>query len=161
MVKTQITLSTQWQLRRILTMLLTVAVVISLLPATAYAYDSAVENCSSTTIINCASENASDADIEKTGVLSPTTGILVVAHGSPEDEWNQPVRDAVESIDCPYPIELGFLEYVEGEDIGTAVSNLEEQGVEHIITVPIFVASASDHIEEIKYILGISSIVTI
>lgn len=160
MVKTHITLSNQGQLRRILAMLLTVAVVISLLSATVYACNSTVENCTSTTIIDCASENASDADIEKTGVLSPTTGILVVAHGSPEDEWNQPVRDAVESIDCPYPIELGFLEYVEGEDIGTAVSNLEEQGVEHIITVPIFVASASDHIEEIKYILGISSSIT-
>lgn len=157
MEKIHINLSNQQQLRRIISMLLTVTIVFLLFPANAYAHDSTVENCTSTTTINCASENASYADREETGVLSPTTGILVVAHGSPEDEWNQPVRDAVEDIDCPYPVELGFLEYVEGEDIGTAVANLEKQGVEHIITVPIFVASASDHIEEIKYMLGLPS----
>ncbi|AKB33386.1 N-acetylmuramoyl-L-alanine amidase [Methanosarcina siciliae HI350] len=127
---------------------------------TGYAYNSPVENCTSTMTINCASENVPQVGKEETGVVPPTTGILVVAHGSPEDEWNQPVRDAVEGIDCPYPVELGFLEFVEGEDIGTAVASLEEQGVEHIITVPIFVASASGHIEEIKYILGIPSSIT-
>jgi len=140
-------------------MLLTVAMIILLLPATVYAYDSTVENCTSTMTINGASD-APQVGKEETGVSPPTTGILVVAHGSPEDKWNQPVRDAVEGIDCPYPVELGFLEFVAGEDIGTAVANLEEQGVEHIITVPIFVASASDHIEEIKYMLGISSSIT-
>ncbi|HIH95609.1 TPA: hypothetical protein HA338_16920, partial [Methanosarcina acetivorans] len=124
-----------------------------------HAHNSTIENCTSTMAVNCASD-APQVGKEETGVVPPTTGILVVAHGSPEDEWNQPVRDAVEGIDCPYPVELGFLEFVEGEDIGTAVASLEEQGVEHIITVPIFVASASGHIEEIKYILGISSSIT-
>ncbi|WP_440945046.1 sirohydrochlorin chelatase [Methanosarcina sp. T3] len=125
-----------------------------------HAHNSIIENCTSTMTINGASENVPQVGKEETGVSTPTTGILVVAHGSSEDEWNQPVRDAVEGIDCPYPVELGFLEFVEGEDIGTAVASLEEQGVEHIITVPIFVASASGHIEEIKYILGISSSIT-
>jgi len=89
-----------------------------------------------------------------------TDGILVVAHGSSEDAWNQPVRDAVEAIDSRYPVELGFLEYVAGEDIGTAVANLEKRGAKHIITVPIFVASASGHIEEIKYMLGLPTTIT-
>jgi len=94
------------------------------------------------------------------GGLSPKTGILVVAHGSAEDSWNKPVQDAIATIDCPFPLEIGFLEFVPGEEIATAVANLEEQGVEHIVAVPIFVASASSHIEEIKYMLGISSSIT-
>jgi len=146
-----------WQpLRKILSMLLIIAMVVLSLPATVYAYDSTVENCTTMTIRDV-SENAPQAEKEEKGVSTPKTGILVVAHGSPEDSWNQPARDAVECIDCPYPAELGFLEYVAGEDIGTAVANLEKRGVNHIVTVPMFVASASDHIEEIKYILGIPS----
>lgn len=87
-------------------------------------------------------------------------GILVVAHGSSEDTWNQPVRDAVEDVETPFPVEAGFLESVPGEDIPAAVAKLEQQGVNHIIAVPIFVASASGHIEEIKYMLGIDSSIT-
>ncbi|MDI9394409.1 MAG: CbiX/SirB N-terminal domain-containing protein [Euryarchaeota archaeon] len=125
-----------------------------------YSHNSIIENCTSTMTTYRASENVPQVGKEETETSTPTTGILVVAHGSDEDEWNQPVRDAVEGIDCPYPVELGFLEFVEGEDISTAIASLEDQGVEHIITVPIFVASASDHIEEIKYIVGIPSSIT-
>ncbi len=90
-------------------------------------------------------------------ITSPAVGVLVVAHGSSDDSWNQPVRDAIDDVDIPYPVELGFLESVPGEDIPAAVASLEDQGVEHIIAVPIFVASASGHIEEIKYMLGIDN----
>ncbi|WP_347489080.1 CbiX/SirB N-terminal domain-containing protein [Desulfoscipio sp. XC116] len=89
-----------------------------------------------------------------------STGILVLAHGSSDDDWNQPVRDAVKNIRGPFPVEYGFLEPVPGEDISTAVRKLEAQGVKRIIAVPIFVASASGHIEEIKFMLGLPSSIT-
>ncbi|MCL6558152.1 MAG: S-layer homology domain-containing protein, partial [Firmicutes bacterium] len=93
-------------------------------------------------------------------VQTDGTGILVLAHGSTQDSWNQPVRDAVKSVKSPFPVEAGFLESVPGEDIPSAIRKLEAQGVERIIAVPIFVASASGHIEEIKYILGLPSSIT-
>lgn len=82
-------------------------------------------------------------------------GILVVAHGSGEN-WNQRVRESVAEVNVPYPVELGFLD-VETEDIEMAVQALEEKGVKRIVAVPIFVCSASSHMEEIKYMLGLPS----
>jgi len=84
------------------------------------------------------------------------TGVLVIAHGSPSEIWNQPVRDTVAQVCLPYPVELGFLEFVEGETIQDAVDRLENQGVDEIIvSVIAFISSYSNHIEEIKYLLGL------
>jgi sirohydrochlorin ferrochelatase len=83
------------------------------------------------------------------------TGILVVAHGSDEN-WNQRVRESVTQVEVPYPVELGFLD-VETENIAMAVQALEQKGVKRIVAVPIFVCSASSHMEEIKYMLGLPS----
>jgi len=82
-------------------------------------------------------------------------GVLIIAHGSPSEEWNQPVREIVSQVTLPYPIELGFLEFVEGEGIQDAVDRLEKRGVDTAIVVPLFISSFSNHIEEIKYILGL------
>lgn len=82
-------------------------------------------------------------------------GILVIAHGSTSEEWNEPVRETVAQVSLPYPVELGFLEFVPGESIQDAVDRLEAQGVDKIIAVICFISSYSNHIEEIKYILGL------
>ncbi len=83
------------------------------------------------------------------------TGIIVVAHGSPRETWCAPVRAAASNVDLPYPVELGFLEFVPGETINAAVDRLDNHGVEEIIAVPLFVSSHSDHIAEIEYVLGL------
>ena len=83
------------------------------------------------------------------------TGILVVAHGSPDETWCAPVRAAAHNVDLPYPVELGFLEFVPGETINAAVGRLDNHGVENIIAVPLFVSSNSDHIAEVEYVLGL------
>lgn len=83
-------------------------------------------------------------------------GVLVVAHGSTSEAWNQPVRDMVGEVCLPYPVELGFLEFVRGETIQDAVDRLEAQGADEIlVSVLLFVSSHSSHIEEIKYLLGL------
>ena len=89
-------------------------------------------------------------------------GVLVIAHGSPSENWCRPVLEAVEAVNLGYPAELGFLEFVEELDgydfIPEAVEKLDEQGVTRIIAVPVFVSSSSGHIEEIEYVLGLREI---
>ena len=82
-------------------------------------------------------------------------GILVIAHGSPSDEWCVPVRGAVDEVDLPYPVELGFLEFVPNETINDAVERLDDANVTKIIALPLFISSHSSHIEEIEYVLGL------
>ena len=82
-------------------------------------------------------------------------GILVVGHGSPSDSWCAPLRSVVANVSSPYPIELGFLEFVSNETINIAVDKLDEAGVTKIIAVPLFISSHSGHIGEIEYVLGL------
>ena len=82
-------------------------------------------------------------------------GVLVIAHGSPSESWCSPVRNATDEVDLPYPVELGFLEFVPNETINLAVERLDDAGVTEIIAVPLFVSSHSSHIQEIEYVLGL------
>jgi len=82
-------------------------------------------------------------------------GVLVIAHGSPSETWCTPVRDAVAEVDLPYPVELGFLEFVQNETINDAVGKLDNAGVTKIIAIPLFISSHSSHIREIEYVLGL------
>ncbi|HIH87041.1 MAG TPA: hypothetical protein HA304_03965, partial [Methanosarcinales archaeon] len=82
-------------------------------------------------------------------------GILVIAHGSPSESWCSPVRDTVAEVDLPYPVELGFLEFVPNETINDAVERLDDAGVTKIIAVPLFISSHSSHIQEIEYVIGL------
>ena len=82
-------------------------------------------------------------------------GVLVIAHGSPDDSWCAPVRNATADVDMPCPVELGFLEFVPNETIGAAVERLDCAGVTKIIAVPLFVSSHSSHVQEIEYVLGL------
>ena len=60
-------------------------------------------------------------------------GIPVIAHGSPDETWNGPIRDAVANVSFPYPTELGFLEYPPSPTINIAVDKLNEHNVTKII----------------------------
>ena len=82
-------------------------------------------------------------------------GILVIAHGSPSESWCSPVRDSVSEVDLPYPVELGFLEFVPNETINDAVERLDDAHVTKIIAIPLFISSHSSHIQEIEYVLGL------
>lgn len=80
-------------------------------------------------------------------------GVLVIAHGSDDEKWCKQIHQVVENVSLPYPVELGFLEFVRNESISRAVDRLDEQGVEEIIAVPLFASSYSSHIQEIEYVL--------
>ncbi|MCL6447071.1 MAG: S-layer homology domain-containing protein [Armatimonadetes bacterium] len=83
-------------------------------------------------------------------------GVLIVVHGTNDPTWTTPVWEAAYELrdNFPYPVALGFLEEVE-PGIPAAVEQLNAAGVNKIVAVPLFIASYSNHIEEIKYILGL------
>ncbi|MGB9663091.1 MAG: S-layer homology domain-containing protein [Moorellaceae bacterium] len=83
-------------------------------------------------------------------------GILIIAHGTKDPTWTTPVWEAAYELkdSLPYPVALGFLEEIK-PDIPEAVQQLNTAGVNKIIAVPLFLSSYSNHIEEIKYILGL------
>ena len=88
-------------------------------------------------------------------------GLLVIAHGAPSLEWVETVQQALHLNEAPVPAVLTFLEHVPGVDIQSGIDQLLRAGVSGITAVPLFVCSHSVHIEEIKYLLGLPSQVTL
>lgn len=88
-------------------------------------------------------------------MMARKEGVLVIAHGSPNQEWNQSVEEAVEAVQLGLPISVGYLESVAGQSIVDGVRGLEAEGVERIRVIPLFVSSGSTHLEEIRYALGV------
>lgn len=84
-------------------------------------------------------------------------GVLVISHGSNNEEWVRLVDEAVQEIKLvqPIPIVSSFLEIVSGRLIQDGIDSLEAKGVNHIITIPLFISSGSTHMDEISYALGI------
>lgn len=82
-------------------------------------------------------------------------GVFVIASGSPSEDWCKPVRAAVENVSLPYPVELGFLDFVPNETITAAVERFDDMGITKILAVPLFISSYSDHIRKIEYVLGL------
>lgn len=83
------------------------------------------------------------------------SGALIIGHGSSNASWVDLVDQAVSTLDVPVPVVTCFLEQVEGRLIEDGIRQLESLGVNHIIAVPLFVASGSTHIDEIGYALGV------
>lgn len=84
-------------------------------------------------------------------------GVLVISHGSRNEEWVRLVDEAVAPLaqSLPYPVFSAFLEIVEGRLIQDGIDALERLGVSRIIVVPLFISSGSTHIEEIAWALGV------
>jgi sirohydrochlorin cobaltochelatase len=86
-------------------------------------------------------------------MVSP--GILLIAHGSRNREWVAYIEQAVKAVNTNLPIQISFLELVEGKCIAAGIRALEEQGVKTIIVVPLFITMGSTHLNEIQYALGV------
>ncbi|AMA74195.1 hypothetical protein ACH33_16135 [Aneurinibacillus sp. XH2] len=84
-------------------------------------------------------------------------GVLVISHGSRNRTWVAKVEELLQQVHAACPLEVTFLDMVEGRTIGEGMKRLEAQGVEEIIVVPLFVSSGSTHLQEIRYALGFTS----
>lgn len=84
-------------------------------------------------------------------------GVLIIAHGSRSTEWVQLVENAIcdTLLARELPVELSFLEIVEGRLIHHGIERLVSQGVTDIVAVPLFVSSGSTHLTEISSMLGV------
>ncbi|RKL68612.1 cobalamin biosynthesis protein CbiX [Salipaludibacillus neizhouensis] len=85
---------------------------------------------------------------------SNNAGVLVIVHGSSNPSWVKVVDEAIQLVDTALPITVGYLEFSEERSIEQGIRTFEKQGVDTILSIPLFVSSASTHIEEIKYALG-------
>lgn len=83
-------------------------------------------------------------------------GVLVISHGSPDNDWVVLVDEAVRAVRPPasVPVVACFLEAVEGRLIQDGIDELEARGVTDIAAVPFFLSSGSTHVDELGYALG-------
>jgi sirohydrochlorin cobaltochelatase len=88
--------------------------------------------------------------------MAEKIGVLVIAHGSRSSRWVRLVDDAVKQVKTEHPLTVGFLELVEGRKIQDGIDALEAQGVNRIFAIPLFASSGSKHIEEIRFMLGLT-----
>lgn len=80
-------------------------------------------------------------------------GILLLGHGG-STVWNQSILDVEKAVaDKKIPIELAF-GMADSVEIQNAINRLQEQHVQKIVVVPLFVSSHSEVIEQTKYVLG-------
>lgn len=68
-------------------------------------------------------------------------GVLVMAHGGGE-QWNGAVVDAVQDMNTDYPVEIAF-GMADAGSMEQAVRRLEQQGVEHVGVVRLFISGES------------------
>ncbi len=78
-------------------------------------------------------------------------GVLVISHGSRENEWVRRIDEAVARLQLtqPLPVVSAFLEIVEGRLIQDGVDELEAAGVTDLYVLPLFVSSGSTHVDDI------------
>ncbi len=88
-------------------------------------------------------------------------GLLIIAHGSPMPEWNQPVIELGEKVAAQIEkdgkfsaVRTVFLEFAQ-PDIVWGITELENAGCDRIIAVPLFIAPSSHTHFDVPAVLGI------
>ncbi len=79
-------------------------------------------------------------------------GVLIMAHGGSE-AWNQAVEQAIAPLQNDYPIEIAY-GMAKTSTMHAAVERLEDQGVNTIAVVRMFI-SGSSFLDKTEYILGL------
>jgi len=106
------------------------------------------------------------------GILAPEStsageklGLIIVAHGSPRPEWNTPVLNIekeVKSIlsergDNPFSqIRVALMEFCE-PSINTVINGFEDDGMDKVYVVPLFIAPSGHSLFDVPTILGLYS----
>jgi len=85
------------------------------------------------------------------------TAVLVIAHGSPDPDWLALVESAVRQCRIDLPLRVAYLGGVEGRSIQDEVTRLEEAGARRLVVVPLFASAGSNHVGEIRSMLGLDA----
>ena len=96
-------------------------------------------------------------------VNSGKPGLLVITHGAPWSQWNQPVLDLEKAVvkelggDNPFgKVKFVFMEFAE-PTVADGVKELEDAGCSRIIAVPLLIAPSTHSHWDIPALLGIYS----
>lgn len=90
-------------------------------------------------------------------------GLLIIAHGSPSPEWNQPVLNIEEQVKKLLieknitdfkEVRVALMEFTE-PSIATAIKDMENKGITKIFALPLFIAPSGHSLYDIPSILGL------
>jgi len=89
---------------------------------------------------------------ERPSIMEEKEGIMVLAHGG-DPQWNAAVREAVDHLrsHCPVVVAFGM---ADRNSLQSAIDRLEQQGVNRIAVVRLFVSNASFS-HQFEYLLGV------
>jgi sirohydrochlorin ferrochelatase len=94
---------------------------------------------------------------------SAEPGLLLIAHGAPNPQWNKPVLEFGQNVakkvlkDGKYKaVRTALMEFAQ-PDIPTAVAELEAAGCDRIIAIPLFIAPTGHTHFDVPAVLGIYS----
>ncbi len=91
------------------------------------------------------------------------TGLLIIAHGSPLEQWNQSIFDIenqvkelliTKNISGFDEVRVALMEFTE-PSIVTVVKNMEDKGITKIFALPLFIAPSGHSLYDIPTILGL------
>jgi len=90
-------------------------------------------------------------------------GLLIIAHGSPSEQWNKPVLDLedqvkellkTKNISDFDEVRVALMEFTE-PSIATVVNDMENKGITKIFSLPLFIAPSGHSLYDIPTILGL------
>lgn len=91
------------------------------------------------------------------------TGLLIIAHGSPSEKWNQPVLALEDSVKAVLEakqvagfdeVRVALMEFTE-PSVATVVKEMEDNGVTTIYALPLFIALSGHSVFDVPTILGV------
>lgn len=88
-------------------------------------------------------------------------GVLIIAHGSPVPGWNKLPTDLAAAVqerllqeDSAMVAKIAFLEFAK-PSIADAINDMEAQGIDHIVAVPLFITQSGHTFLDIPCALGL------
>jgi len=90
-------------------------------------------------------------------------GLLIIAHGSPSKQWNQPVLDLENDVKSLLTekqvagfdeVRVALMEFTE-PSIATVVKEMEAKGITKIYALPLFIAPSGHSVYDVPTILGL------
>jgi sirohydrochlorin ferrochelatase len=102
-------------------------------------------------------------DGQHTGRSRDKPGLLIIAHGSPSPQWNEPVlaqeRNVLKILGADNPftkIKVVLMEFAE-PNVADGIAELEQAGCDRIVAVPLLIAPSSHSHWDVPALLGIYS----
>jgi len=90
-------------------------------------------------------------------------GLLIIAHGSPSKQWNQPVLNIENNVKSLLKekqitdfdeVRVALMEFTE-PSISTVVKEMEDKGITRIYALPLFIAPSGHSVYDVPTILGV------